>query len=1296
MKIQCNDQTTPSQPPPAWGRSSHDSLPNLGSGSPIGAREGLVVTIQLRHSSLPVGLALFGLVLLWLLWIPYTARANHALPMVAQATPAASSFVVENDSSLPSVQSLLLPVSLNDERLNVLREAIAHLGEGDRLAARGRLEAARSAWLKAAAGYRAGNDQLGRADAYLRLGNSYLPSPLTCLMNALLEPQNHSAQDCKFRLSVADLYLLATLDEQKLRLAASYYLEALFAATEIYETLIQRELSYDPAVLEQAEQRYKEGLVYYQQANCRAAAPLWIEAKRLYHSQEFGSGEVRVLVLQALCQLEQQAFADALTTLFEALSIAQNLPLGTPTTEKYLAAGRLYEQGDYSGALAGYEEVFAIYQENKDQEGLAQTSHELGNVYAQLGDYATAKAWYEQALPLFLTTRNEYSRGNTAAVYHNLGNLAAIAGHYDEAYAQFAQAIQIWQALGDPVHEVVSLSGLGLALRGEGKYDEALTVLTKAWEQQQQLPPNLLTEGDLRNNIGFVYHSQGKYQPALDEFERTLQLRRQLPQPHRARKEAEIFNNIAAVYASLSRFDEALATYQQALTLLPAGTPPGVTASVRANMAAVLIEQGNYQAGIATYLEVLPHFGDEQQTATRAAILQNLGAAYLRLGNLAAGEEYLQQALALFTTLDDQPSIAALNNNVGLLYAQAGYLATAQTYLQAAFTSWQTRQQQAAAAKALGNLSLIAAAEGDLATAIAQGEEALHLSASAGVLADQARIAVTLSLLHLKDGDIAKAQKKGEDARRLARQAGDPMAELGSALVLATAYLVKNEIAAADQEIQLAIVRLEALQGSISIAEFKTTFLGQLGGVYDLAVLIALANDQPEQAFVYAEQARARTFLDQLTQGHIDFWQGGQVDLRQQEQTVRQRMVSLQTSLATEKAKPLAQQRTDALQTWEDELTGARREHSRLLGELKATNPVYAAFTSAEVLSLTTVQQTAIDDQTTLILYFLPDVAFSTQPLAWVIDRDSRQHFTLAMSSTEVQTKVAFLHQLLQNKVAADDPILDTTLTALYRGLFAPLQATIHHANLVIIPHTTLHYLPFAALRDERRKRYLIEEYAITYAPSASALPLIQAQRNINQGRLVAFGNPDGTLPEATTEVQRIAQLYDVTPWLGAQATESQLLDQATQADIIHVAAHGVYDALNPLYTRIELAADAVNDGNLEVQEVYTLDLRGTNLVTLSACETALGQQSRGDELVGLTRAFFQAGAPTVMTTLWQVDDAATGALMVKFYEQLGAGETPAAALRTAQRAVLTEDKWRSPYYWAAFSLNGDYRGGEE
>ena len=267
-----------------------------------------------------------------------------------------------------------------------------------------------------------------------------------------------------------------------------------------------------------------------------------------------------------------------------------------------------------------------------------------------------------------------------------------------------------------------------------------------------------------------------------------------------------------------------------------------------------------------------------------------------------------------------------------------------------------------------------------------------------------------------------------------------------------------------------------------------------------------------------------------------------------------------------------------------------------------------------------------------------------------------------------------------------------------YRALFAPLRKHLRNQKLVLVPHGVLHYIPFAALRDPKSDRYLVQDYALTYAPSASALRFLRAKETPVDGSVVVVGNPVPSiaglapLPGAKEEAAFVARTFGTTAHLGAGAREALLHDLGGKVDLIHVAAHALYDSSHPLFSRIALAADAKHDGSLTVTEILSeIDLSGVNLVVLSACRSAVGQRSGGDEIVGLTRALLYAGTPGVISTLWNIDDASAAALMTGFYQRLGEGVTAAEALRDAQIAAIESGK--HPRHWSAFMLTGDPQG---
>jgi len=318
--------------------------------------------------------------------------------------------------------------------------------------------------------------------------------------------------------------------------------------------------------------------------------------------------------------------------------------------------------------------------------------------------------------------------------------------------------------------------------------------------------------------------------------------------------------------------------------------------------------------------------------------------------------------------------------------------------------------------------------------------------------------------------------------------------------------------------------------------------------------------------------------------------------------------------------------------------------------------------------------------------------------------------------------------EALRNAISDLKPLKQYQAIALdlYQQLIEPAKSFIKDKELIIVPHDVLHYLPFQALYSTDGK-YLVEDHSVTYLSSASLLQFTTAKRKALGERVLAVGNPDlvdqtKELKFAQLEADGIKKLYpSSTVLLKKDATRLKTKGVSSQYDILHFAAHAELKADDPLSSAILLARSDGDEGRLEVREIFEMDLNAS-LVVLSGCETGLGKLSTGDELVGLTRAFIYAGAPSVVASLWKVDDASTAALMSSFYKNLRT-KSKVESLRQAQLAMIKGKVSRDllpqrgvggigklgqtgssalpapsslsistshPYFWAPFILVGD------
>jgi CHAT domain-containing protein len=336
--------------------------------------------------------------------------------------------------------------------------------------------------------------------------------------------------------------------------------------------------------------------------------------------------------------------------------------------------------------------------------------------------------------------------------------------------------------------------------------------------------------------------------------------------------------------------------------------------------------------------------------------------------------------------------------------------------------------------------------------------------------------------------------------------------------------------------------------------------------------------------------------------------------------------------------------------------------------------------------------QTLLPDSTALVEYFLT----KKELFSWVVLGDRVVSKRVDVQEEAVQEMVKRLRQAIQAYLSSD-----AESQALYRWLVQPVEKELRSVrHVVFAPHGVLHYLPFAALQDDEG-RYLVERFSHSLIPSATVLGYCVEKGEKVSGKrgekgVLALSNPNlGSpvydLPFAEKEVTSLERAYgNVTAFFGREATERVVRNRAGSYGVIHFACHGTYESETPLFSALLMSPEGADDGRLEAHEIFSLNLE-CDLVTLSACETGLAKITRGDEIIGLARSFIFAGTPSIITSLWKVDDLATAVMVKRFYRYLRAGHSRAEALRRAQ-LLVKEAVNGHPAAWAAFGLTGDFR----
>jgi CHAT domain-containing protein len=535
-------------------------------------------------------------------------------------------------------------------------------------------------------------------------------------------------------------------------------------------------------------------------------------------------------------------------------------------------------------------------------------------------------------------------------------------------------------------------------------------------------------------------------------------------------------------------------------------------------------------------------------------------------------------------------------------------------------------------------------------------------------------------------GNVASSQGRYGEAsdyyqRSLAifEEIGDRSGQANALGNLGTVASSQGRYGEASDYYQRSMDLFEEIRAAAGDDAARTSYIAQYAFLYANAVEVAHRLEQDEQAFFISERGRARTFLDMMTTGVVQPSDDAAQALYRREVEAYAVLQNARNDLI--QARAAADPDEELIATFEKQVAEAQQEHEAALaaveehgGQLELLVP---GRTKEHVLDVEGVQG-YLDEQTALISYYLDDEA----GFAFVITDET---FRVVELEVGFETLAGEEGDIAGMRAAPEHLLIPNSAKRLYGHLIEPLKPLGGIEKLIIVPHGALHNLPFAALTADGEE-YLVDEYMLSFLPSASSLQYVGPRLSGATEELLIVGPPrregQSRLEEVEEQVQVIAERFGVQPFMLEEATEAVVRERSPQANIVHLASHAEFSETLPLQSRILLA-----DGDLLVEEIFGLDLRNTDLVVLNACETKLGEVSDGDDIIGLTRGFFFAGAPTVVSSLWKVDEKSTRLLMERLYDHMEAGLPKAEALRQAQMDV--RDEYPHFKHWAGFTLSG-------
>ncbi len=856
-----------------------------------------------------------------------------------------------------------------------------------------------------------------------------------------------------------------------------------------------------------------------------------------------------------------------------------------------------------------------------------------------------------------------------------LVSLATVADEMQELGLEDRRADILWAAAG--------------AYRARGEPAPAIDAYREAI-------PRFRTSGQREklavalNNLGLAYWTRGELREAVASYREALELHRELGE---RRSEAAALNNLGEAWVSLGRVESAFSCYERALTIweeLGAEDHVGITLS---SMGALYYHQGEHESAFDLFERALPLLASGGRRWHHAVTLGRIGGLKALTGD-PEGLSDLETALAEQRELGDRREQAGLTSDLGLAYHRLGRPAEARDRFEQALTLFQDLGDRQSEATALRNLGKVA------------------------IALDEPQVALGYF----------------RQAATLYQQVGNPEGEIRTHFGLALALHRHGEPAAAWDEIFAAVMGIESLLGAAVGDDLRTAFLADTQDIYRFAIELALERhwQNPDTghdraALFVSEWARARGLLDAVAEAGLG--RSPDPSLASEEAELIEQLRAVES----ERRQLLSSGSSPAtLEPDLDRLARERRHlirgYHRLRSKRLLADPHYSALARPRVLPADEIQDRLLDSETLLLEFALGE----ERSFLWVVGSDLLEIIELP-SRAEIEAKARRVHTLAASSSArpARGPA-DLALAELGDLLLGTAAPYLDGKRLVIVPDGALFYLPFGALSVGGVP--LVDGHEVVTVPSASILAALREERASRppaRDRVAVFADPvfsaadprvsgaaAGTASGLPASALRSSQQESVFPRLSFSRKEAEAilarapgddvyaafgfeasLDNVAAADlsryrILHFATHAVLDTETPELSSIVLSLvdrdGSSRDGYLWGPDIGDLAL-SAELVVLSACETALGKEVRGEGVVGLTRSFLAAGAGRVVVSLWRVDDRATSELMDRFYGALFDGLPAAAALRRAQLELRAEPAWSAPYYWAGFVLQGDW-----
>jgi len=956
-----------------------------------------------------------------------------------------------------------------------------------------------------------------------------------------------------------------------------------------------------------------------------------------------------------------------------------------------------------------------------------------------------ALADYEKAL-LIWTSISDFANASKAAL--ESGDIHFALSEYAEALKRYKNAETAAVKSGDWLTEARTLSRIGRVCTYLGNNDLALKQVTKALDIFKQHDATRSTSyAETLTDLAEITYEKGDFVKSSKQLENALKIfqndRKSKARVHLLK--GYIAGGIGDIDKAVIEISQALDLYRETKDRTGEGlalTALGLTHSwKREDTAAINLHR---QA-----LELFHSIGDRH---SEAIAFNALGQAYENLSEFSLALRNYEQALRLFQDNGALDGVSVSTFKIAVTYHLRKDFDQALAYYKRCLKLSRAARKTRTEVNALNEIAKIYAIQGRHDLAAKQYQVVERFYDRIGDRRGRAEALNAYGDFLFRQNQNQRALDAYSRALPLSEKIGDKGILIATLYNLARANFSLDAPEVALPFIQRSLNIIEDLRANVASPEFRISYFSGVRQHYELCIEILMRLDRlhPGKGFdadavLVSERSRARLLLDLVRESRASIREGAAKDLLDRERELkglirREAQYRFELSASSRNSSELAEV--------EDQLAQLKAEYQEVEAQLRQRNPHLSSLEEFAPLTLEQTQKELRDSNTMLLEYSLGE----ERSYLWAITSSSIEAYELPRrkfiedSSRELLTLITARQGIAgqsandyQANINASDNLYYEKASSLSQMLLGPLADKLGNTRLVVVAEGALQYVPFAALpAPGSGKTLLLETNEIVVEPSFSALIAIRnsmARHASSRGKLVAvIADPvlsrnddrvqsdpfspttalaandetpgplprEGGLARLAHAAEEADAISAVAPWgstmvaKGVDASrETAMSTNVGQYQIVHFATHGFLDSEHPELSGIVLTMVDRNgvrtNGLMPLHDIYSLDL-SAELTVLSACQTALGKDIKGEGLVGLTHAFMSAGSKSVVASLWKVDDRATAVLMADFYHSmLQQGMSPAAALRAAKLKMMQDKRWNAPYYWAGFVLQGEY-----